>query len=46
MTPISRLPAQFGLRRRNQSYLYRELWRYHSERRLLDSGELQKLTVH
>jgi len=46
MTPISQLPAQFGLRRRSQGYLYRELWRYHSERRLLDSREFQKLTVH
>jgi hypothetical protein len=46
MTPISRLPAQFGLRRRGRGYLYWELWRYHGEWRLLDVREFRKLAVH
>jgi hypothetical protein len=46
MTPISRLPAQFGLQRRGRGYLYWELWRYHGEWRLLDVREFPKLAVH
>jgi NTE family protein len=39
-----RYPAfqhQFGLQRRGRGHLYRELWRYHRERRLSGSREFQ-----